>query len=80
MNEIKQLITILTDLSREVSIISKNIAEMRSADSIRNLALSNFVNEQEKLNKRHDERIEELSEVASTIEAIGQLNKKINKN
>jgi hypothetical protein len=80
MNEIKQLITILTDLSREVSIISKNIAEMRSADSIRNLALSNFVNEQEKLNKRHDERIEELSEVASTIEAIGQLNKKISKN
>ena len=80
MNEIKQLITILSDLSREVSIISKNIAEMRSADSIRNLALSNFVNEQEKLNKRHDERIEELSEVASTIEAIGQLNKKINKN
>ena len=80
MNEIKQLITILTDLSREVSIISKNIAEMRSADSIRNLALSNFVNEQEKLNKLHDERIEELSEVASTIEAIGQLNKKINKN
>ena len=61
MNEIKQLITILTDLSREVSIISKNIAEMRSADSIRNLALSNFVNEQEKLNKLHDERIEELS-------------------
>jgi hypothetical protein len=53
---------------------------MRSADSIRNLALSNFVNEQEKLNKRHDERIEELSEVASSIEAIGQLNKKINKN
>lgn len=80
MNETKQLITILTDLSREVSIISKNIAKMRSADSIRNLALSNFVNEQEKLNKRHDERIEELSEVASSIEAIGQLNKKISKN
>ena len=80
MNEIKQLITILTDLSREVSIISKNIAEMRSADSIRNLALSNFVNEQEKLNKHHDKRIEELSEVASSFEAIGQLNKKISKN
>ena len=80
MNEMKQLITILTDLSREVSIISKNIEKMRLADSIRNLALSNFVNEQEKLNKRHDERIEELSEVASSIEAIGQLNKKISKN
>tara|TARA_B100000035_G_C20929238_1_gene522268 strand:+ start:274 stop:516 length:243 start_codon:yes stop_codon:yes gene_type:complete len=80
MNDIKQLITILTDLSKEVSIISKNIAEMRSADAIRNLALSNFVTEQEKLNKHHDKRIEELSDVASTIEAIGQLNKKINKN
>ena len=80
MNDIKQLITILTDLSKEVSIISKNIAEMRSADAIRNLALSNFVTEQEKLNKHHDKRIEELSDVASTIEAIGQLNKKLNKN
>ena len=56
-----KLIDVLTSIDKKLDIVSKNITQIRSADAIRNLALSNFVSQQESINSNHSKSIESLT-------------------
>lgn len=69
-----EVIALLKSIDKNLSVVSKNLQALRSGEDIRNLAMSNFVTTQAELNECHAERIDELSNVAASIEAVGKLN------
>lgn len=79
-DKLEELVSLLTNINKNLDIVSKNITALRSADSIRNLALSNFVKEQSGINDSHNRSIDSLVRcLDSWFEAEGKL-KKIIKN
>lgn len=79
-DKMEELLSLLTSMNKNLEIVSKNITALRSADSIRNLALSNFVKEQSGVNDSHSSSINSLVRcLDSWFEAEGKL-KKIIKN
>ena len=79
-DKLDELLSILGSINKNLEIVSQNITALRSADSIRNLALSNFVKEQSGINESHSSSIDSLVRcLDSWFEAEGKL-KKIRKN
>ena len=70
----EQIVEILANINKNLEIVSKTVQALRSGEGVRNLALSNFATTQAELNECHAEKIQELTEVASSLRAIGKLN------
>ena len=74
--EIDQLTESLNSVDKKMDTIIRILSDIRNGDSIRNLAMSNFVNTQADINDSHSKTLEDLTNcLSSWFEAEGKLKK-----
>ena len=77
----QQLTDVLISVDKKMDTLITILSEIRNGDSIRNLAMSNFVNTQAEINDSHSKTLGDLTNcLSSWFEAEGKLKKYSTKN
>jgi hypothetical protein len=80
-NEIQQLTDVLSSVDKKMDTLITILSEIRNGDSIRNLAMSNFVSTQAEINDSHTKTLGYLTNsLSSWFEAEGKLKEYSTKN